>query len=255
MDLTPDEHIRVQAAIQRWVDSSISKTCNVPNYYTVDQTRQLYELMYDLGAKGGTIYRDGSRDEQVLELNEEDKETVNNKEIKWRARPNTLHGYTYRKATPIGTAYITVNANGDGDAAPFEVFVNVGKAGSDVSADAEGLGRLISLLLRVPSPLSPEERIQNIVAQLQNIGSGNPQGFGKHRVMSLPDAVSQVLAEHVGLNTQQVLPGMPEMSDQEQHSIQLPLPLKGDYCPQCGQASMFHVEGCRKCFSCGYSAC
>lgn len=255
MDLLPEEHVRVQAAIQRWVDSSISKTCNTPNSYTVEQTRKLYELMYDLGCKGGTIYRDGSRDVQVLNLKEEDKPQVSEKpkapEVKWRARPATLHGNTYRKNTPIGTAYITVNANGGGNQQPFEVFINVGKAGSDVAADAEGLGRLISLILRMPSPLTPEERIQDIVAQLRGIGSGRAQGFGKNRVMSLPDAVGQVLAEHGGFSsTDTSLPGLPE-----DEITQLNLPLKGDYCPSCGSATLLHIEGCKKCYECGYSEC
>lgn len=255
MDLRPEEHVRVQAAIQRWVDSSISKTCNTPNNYTVEQTRKLYELMYELGCKGGTIYRDGSRDAQVLSLKEEDKKTVSEKppaqEVKWRARPATLHGNTYRKNTPIGTAYITVNANGGGNRKPFEVFINVGKAGSDVAADAEGLGRLISLILRMPSPLTPEERIADIVAQLRGIGSGRAQGFGKNRVMSLPDAVAQVLAEHVGLNATAELPGLPD----EDESAQLSFSLKGDYCPGCGSATLLHIEGCKKCHNCGYSEC
>lgn len=254
MDLQPEDHVRVQAAIQRWVDSSISKTCNTPNNYTVEQTRQLYELMYELGCKGGTIYRDGSRDVQVLNLKEEDKQPEAPKpkapEIKWRARPATLHGNTYRKNTPIGTAYITVNANGGGDQQPFEVFINVGKAGSDVAADAEGLGRLISLILRMPSPLTPEQRVQDIVAQLRGIGSGRAQGFGKNRVMSLPDAVGQVLAEHSGFNATGELPGLPE-----DEATQLNLPLKGDYCPSCGSATLLHVEGCKKCYECGYSEC
>ncbi|GAB4439066.1 MAG: adenosylcobalamin-dependent ribonucleoside-diphosphate reductase [Anaerolineae bacterium] len=258
MDLTPEEHVRVQAAIQRWIDSSISKTCYTPNSYTVEQTRELYELMYRLGAKGGTIYRDGSRDAQVLNLKEEDKKEVSEQpapppapEIKWRARPATLHGNTYRKNTPIGTAYITVNANGGGNKEPFEVFINVGKAGSDVAADAEGLGRLISLILRMPSPLTPEERVADIVAQLRGIGSGRAQGFGKNRVNSMPDAVAQVLAEHVGISSTSPLPGLPD----EDESVQLSLMPKGDLCPGCGQASLLHIEGCKKCHECGYSEC
>jgi len=252
MDLTPEEHVRAQAAIQRWVDSSISKTCNTPNSYTVNQTRELYELMYDLGVKGGTIYRDGSRNEQVLNLKEETKaaEKPAPPEIKWRARPATLHGNTYRKNTPIGTAYITVNANGGGNSEPFEVFINVGKVGSDVAADAEGLGRLISLILRMPSPLSPQERVQDIVAQLRGIGSGRAQGFGKNRVMSLPDAVAQVMADHVGLSEADELPGLPDMDESAQLSF-----LKGDFCPSCGSATLLHIEGCKKCHACGYSEC
>ncbi|MCB9108132.1 MAG: adenosylcobalamin-dependent ribonucleoside-diphosphate reductase [Anaerolineales bacterium] len=270
MDLTPEAHVRVQAAIQRWVDSSLSKTCNTPNSYTVEQTRELYELMYELGCKGGTIYRDGSRDVQVLNLKDEDKEkaeaeakaemeaqieaAVNARmktATKWRARPSTLHGRTYRKNTPIGTAYITINANGEGDSQPFEIFINVGKVGSDVAADAEGLGRLVSLLLRMPSPLSPQERVRDIVAQLRGIGSGRAQGFGKNRVMSMPDAVAQALAEHVGISSTGDLPGLPD----EDESKQLPLMPKGDLCPSCGSASLLYIEGCKKCHECGFSEC
>ena len=252
MDMSPEDHVRVQAAIQRWIDSSISKTCNTPNTYTVEQTRELYELMYDLGCKGGTIYRDGSRDVQVLNLKEEEKkEEAPPAEIKWRARPATLQGNTYRKNTPIGTAYITINANGGGIKEPFEVFINVGKVGSDVAADAEGLGRLISLILRMPSPLSVEQRVEDIVAQLRGIGSGRPQGFGKNRVMSLPDAVAQAIAEHCGINSMAELPGLPDVDD----SAQLSFSLKGDLCPGCGQATLLHIEGCKKCHECGYSEC
>jgi ribonucleoside-diphosphate reductase alpha chain len=256
MDLQPEDHVRVQATIQRWVDSSISKTCNTPKSYTVEQTRELYELMYELGCKGGTIYRDGSRDVQVLNLKEDDQEpaeqpTAPVPEIKWRVRPSTLHGNTYRKNTPIGTAYITVNTNGGGQQEPFEVFINVGKAGSDVAADAEGLGRLVSLILRMPSPLSPAERVQDIVAQLRGIGSGRQQGFGKNRVMSMPDAVAQVLAEHAGISSTGDLPGLPDVDEGAQLSF---LP-KGDLCPGCGSASLLHIEGCKKCHECGYSEC
>ena len=256
MSLSPEDHARVQAAIQRWVDSSISKTSNVPNHYTIDQTRRLYELMYDLGVKGGTIYRDGSRDEQVLTAKNEEKEApAPMPEIKARVRPTTLHGNTYRKHTPIGTAYITVNANGGGNKEPFEVFINVAKVGSDVAADAEGLGRLISLILRMPSPLSPYERVQNVVAQLRGIGSSRQQGFGKNRVMSLPDAVAQALAEHIGLGSEADLPGLPDEEDQDtpvQLSFAAP---NGDICPVCGNATLLFIEGCKKCHSCGFSEC
>jgi len=256
MDLSPEEHVRVQAAIQRWVDSSISKTCNTPNHYTIEQTRRLYELMYDLGCKGGTVYRDGSRDEQVLRVKEESKpQAAPPPEIKTRVRPTVLHGKTYRKATPIGTAYITINANGSGDQEPFEVFINVAKVGSDVAADAEGLGRLISLILRMPSPLTPYERAQDVIAQLRGIGSGRQRGFGKQRVMSLPDAIAQALAEHIGFNTDADLPGLPEEED-DPLALQLSLLAPhGDLCPACGNATLLSIEGCKKCHSCGHSEC
>ena len=266
MDLAPEGHVKVQAAIQRWVDSSISKTGNTPADYTVEQTGKLYELLYDLGCKGGTTYRDGSRDSQVLIAKDKKKEEpkVISTDPKPRVRSTVLHGTTYRKMTPIGTAYITVNWDGGSANEPFEIFINVAKVGSDVSADAEGLGRLISLILRMPSPLTPKHRTQAVIAQLRGIGSGRPMGFGKNKVMSLPDAVAQVLEEHLGL--EQSSDGYPELPDEgddlygsKQFDLglgdELSNSITPDICPICGNVTFVNIEGCKKCFSCGHSEC
>ncbi len=262
MDLSPEDHVKVQAAIQKWVDSSISKTSNTPNQYTVSQTKDLYQLMYDTGCKGGTIYRDGSRDEQVLYAKKDDEEKPKEQtkpavDIKPRVRPTVLFGTTYRKHTPIGTAYITVNAGKGAIKEPFEVFINVAKVGSDVAADAEGLGRLISLILRMPSPLSPIDRVGSVIGQLRSIGSGRHHGFGKNRVMSLPDAVAQVLEEHIGKTNDDDFPVLPDEEDelaaqQKQFSFVEP---EADLCPVCGNATFMFIEGCKKCHSCGHSEC
>ncbi len=269
MDLAPEGHVKVQAAIQKWVDSSISKTGNTPREYTVAQTAKLYELLYDLGCKGGTTYRDGSRDTQVLTAKQEEKKEEPKAEIspfiesKARVRSTVLRGTTYRKATPIGTAYITVNCDGPNATDLFEVFINVAKVGSDVAADAEGLGRLVSLMLRMPSPLSPEQRAQAIIAQLIGIGSGRSLGFGKNRVMSLPDAVAQVLQQHIGTPTSEAhISNLPDEEDEIEEAGQLDLGLapsvnsvKPDICPICGNVTFVNIEGCKKCFSCGHSEC
>src|SRR6185295_10323334 len=221
MDLAPEEHVKVQAAIQRWVDSSISKTCNLPASYTVEQTREIYELLYRSGCKGGTVYRDGSRDVQVLNLKEEDKQRAADavapdsaapraaepvvdvaetpafsssseliqSDVGWqpkvRPRPYKRRGYTVSKATPSGTAHVTMNEDEEGH--PFEVFLEIGKAGSDIKAMAEAMGRLMSLILRMASPVSPVERVREIVKQISGIGGARSYGFGKRRVLSLPD--------------------------------------------------------------------
>lgn len=273
MDLAPEGHVKVQAAIQRWVDSSISKTGNTPKDYTIEQTGKLYELLYDLGCKGGTTYRDGSRDTQVLKAKTDEEKKPEAQEapkvmmpakLKARTRNTCLKGTTYRKATPIGTAYITVNADGANQDEPFEVFINVAKVGSDVAADAEGIGRLISLILRMPSPLDPKERTQAVIAQLRGIGSGRPLGFGKNRVMSLPDAVAQVLEEYIGSMDEEAhndakLPDEEdEVEDPGQLELGFDLPKNSvtpDICPVCGNASFVNIEGCKKCFSCGHSEC
>ncbi len=262
MDLPPEGHVRVQAAIQKWVDSSISKTGNTPSEYTVKETAELYQLMYDLGCKGGTTYRDGSRDSQVLNLKKEKEEPA--AAAKPRVRPTVLRGTTYRKNSPIGTAYITVNSDGDYFQDPFEVFINVAKVGSDVAADAEGIGRLISLILRMPSPLTPKQRAESVIAQLRSIGSGRQTGFGRNRIMSLPDAIAQALEEHIGSQGDHRYPELPDEEDEiaAQQKL-LPFDENGDdvkgvaadICPVCGNGTFLNIEGCKKCFSCGYSEC
>jgi len=277
-DITAEEHVRMQAAIQAFVDNSISKTINFPSTATVEDVKQAYLLAWKLGCKGLTVYVTGSRQEVVLET----KATTGQKakdageaaseaastapkppavqapaspfQAQRRPRPSALPGTTYRKETPLGTAYITVNVNGHDQ--PFEVFLNVGKAGSDVAAVSEALGRLISLGLRLPSPLDPVERMKLVIDQLAGIGGGRSMGFGANRVRSLPDAVAQVLREHLNghFNDEEA-----EESDAESYVEQLPLPITdrpiGDLCPDCGQATFVPTEGCRKCYACGYSEC
>jgi ribonucleoside-diphosphate reductase alpha chain len=251
-DISAEEHVRMQAAIQAFVDNSISKTINFPEEATTDDVARAYQLAWRLGCKGLTVYVTGSREKVVLET----KQTKSAKEGDGyqseprKPRPMVLHGTTYRTPTPLGTAYITINENGDHT--PFEIFANVGKAGSDTAAVAEAIGRLISLALRMPSPLTSQERLTEIIDQLAGIGGGRPLGFGPNRVRSLPDAVAQVLARHCAL------------VEAEQPPEQLPLPIPsaatmphptGDLCPDCGQAAYVAMEGCRKCMNCGYSEC
>jgi ribonucleoside-diphosphate reductase alpha chain len=268
MELSPREHVNVQAAIQRWVDSAISKTCNVPGEYTVEQTRELYEYMYKMGCKGGTIYRDGSRDEQVLNLKKDEAKKAEAQPVaesggqklaelwnqpKIRPRPKRSRGVTVQKHSPLGSIFVTVNDDDEGE--PLEVFVTAGKAGSDVTSMAEAMGRLASLVLRVASPLTPKERLNQIVSQLKGIGGARSTGFGKDRVRSLPDAVAQAIEECCAPDDQLV-------GDEDtaiatvQAPLQLALPsIKADLCPSCGEAAFVHEEGCMHCNACGYSAC
>ena len=265
MDLTPEQHVRVVATIQRWVDSSISKTCNVPADYTVEQTRELYELMYALGCKGGTIYRDRSRDEQVLNLENPagaagaaaqaaPAPIASGADAQVRPLPQKRFGATASRRTPVGTAHITMNDDEDGN--PLEVFVEIGRGGSELKAMAEAMGRLMSVLLRMVSALSPKERVTQIVNQLRGIGGSRSTGFGSRRVRSLPDAVAQVLAEHYG-----VLPTGASEADTTDALVEgEDGPAAGrqpsaDLCPECGEATVLHAEGCQTCTNCGHSEC
>jgi ribonucleoside-diphosphate reductase alpha chain len=248
--IAPEWHIRMQAAFQRHTDNGVSKTINLPNSATVEDVSKAYMLAYREGCLGITIFRDGCKSEQVLHVGTDGEKIreerasvstgVSSLTVKPRAR--VLRGVTYQAKTPLGTAYITVNENGANQ--PFEVFTNVGKAGSDTAAVAEALGRLISLTLRLPSPLSPLKRMAEVVDQLAGIGGGRPMGFGPRRVRSLPDAIAQVLADHIG------------HTDLHQPAVDVEDESKlGDLCPSCGQGTLMAQEGCRKCYSCGFSEC
>ncbi len=261
MDLKPEEHVKVQAAIQRWVDSAISKTCNCPSDYTKEQTKELYELLYDLGCKGGTIYRDKSRDEQVLNLKEETNDVAEEEASapttdfvpaasKVRERPYKRYGCTISKATPAGTVHVTMNDDEDGR--PFEVFVDMGKGGSDIKAMAEALGRLVSLVLRVSSPLTPKERIQEIVNQLGGIGGLRSIGFGSNRVLSLPDALAQALEEQY---LERDSAEYSSVGNEDNSTIGTEKSGTTDLCPGCGNTSLMKIEGCHTCYQCGHSEC
>ncbi len=272
-DVTPEEHVRMQAAMQAFVDNSISKTINMPETASVGDVKQAYQLAWKLGCKGLTVYVTGSRQKVVLETKATREESgtgageapaaqetlpLFNEEKK--PRPRRLSGKTYRVVTPLGTTYVTVNENGYGQGQPFEVFLHAAKAGSDTAAVTEAMGRLISYVLRLASPVSPRKRLKEIMRQLSGIGGGRPMGFGPARVLSLPDGIAQVLREY--LDETEEGEGQPPMPETSVPAVQEPLlkpekPLRafGDLCPECGQATLVNEEGCRKCYSCGYSEC
>ncbi|MGH7400563.1 MAG: LAGLIDADG family homing endonuclease, partial [Candidatus Rokuibacteriota bacterium] len=170
-------HVRHQAAFQKHTDNGVSKTINLPESATEEDVAAAYRQAWDLGCLGITIFRDGSKGGQVLNVGmRREGYAADGGTRGVKPRPHSLTGATYRMETPIGTAFITVNDNGGGE--PFEVFVQVGKAGSDTMAVAEALGRLVSLVLRLPSPLSPRQRLEAAISQLSRIGGGQPTGFG-----------------------------------------------------------------------------
>jgi ribonucleoside-diphosphate reductase alpha chain len=243
-------HVRHQAAFQKSTDNGVSKTINLPNDASEDDVAHAYQLAWQLGCLGITVFRDGCKGEQVLNVGvgaKKDKAEAappaSSGPIVIKPRPHSLAGTTYRIGTPIGTAFITVNSTPDGD--PFEVFMQVGKGGSDTMAVAEALGRLISLVLRMPSPLTAQRRLEEVISQLSRIGGGQPMGFGPGKILSLPDAIARTLAEHIG-----------QVKNPE-GAAKLPVAGKtvGDLCKECGQATFIYEEGCKKCLSCGFNEC
>jgi len=259
-DISADEHVRMQAALQAFVDNSLSKTCNFPEEATEEDVAQAYMQAWELGCKGLTVYVTGSRQKVVLETHDtaESREIVADgpRQINlWlegkKPRPQRLNGCTYQITTPLGKAFVTVNENGSGSNQPFEVFITSAKAGSDLAAVSEAIGRLISYLLRIASPVPPRDRMGEVVRQLAGIGGGRPTGFGPNRVLSLPDGLARALAAYLE-ETPEIIPiELPrELELEEQISLQI-----GDLCPECGAASVVKEEGCSKCYSCGFSEC
>ena len=280
-DISAEEHVQMQAAMQAFVDNSLSKTVNFPADASEDDVATVYQLAWSLGCKGITVYVTGSRQKVVLETKATARqkeapaaESVDEKNVQlplWadskKPRPRRLKGYTYSISTPVGKAFITVNENGGNQ--PFEVFISTAKAGSETAAVSEAIGRLMSYLLRLASPVLPRARLKEIMNQLSGIGGGRSLGFGPKRVRSLPDGVAQALAEYLEDTVNQTADDAhshdsgnngyhPEA--EEPQASEPPIPLQpvlqiGDLCPECGQAAVINEEGCRKCYACGYSEC
>ncbi len=292
-DLTPEEHVMVQAIAQEYIDSSISKTVNAPNAHTVDDVKNLYMMAYDQGLKGVTYFRDGSR-QGVLSHVEEKKEEVKVPDVANHSvrapRAMMMEGVTYKTQTPVGDTYITLNHDQNRD--PFEMFITIGKSGSDVAAMAEALGRMISLNLSLAGNLPPRERIRQVISQLSGIGGARSVGFGENRVRSLPDAVAKILAKQYAFKVNGVVedklapnsngnghnasavavnadaPVEPKIETSEQITVLQQLPLEEgitidtkpktnnfDICPECGTSAFVFEEGCGKCYACGHSEC
>ncbi|HKS07220.1 MAG TPA: vitamin B12-dependent ribonucleotide reductase [Gemmatimonadaceae bacterium] len=310
--ISPEWHIEMQAAFQQFCDSAISKTTNFAHTATVDDVRAIYELAYDRNCKGVTVYRDGSRDAQVLSTGATAKATAERKgekapadraevgELKGtiaeleshlgslqkklfdaeaenlqrrakRSRPDVLRGTTIRKETPLGVMFVNVTEDDKGQ--PFEVFINLGKAGGSAMADAEALGRLISLALRSGIPLMQVHR------QLRGISSDRAVGLGPNKVMSMPDAVGLALEEWwrvqqgvqqdlLATTAEQQVPARerveqpvsaaPVNPGNSQPQFQFERVADGGAflgtCPDCGSQLEF-AEGCAKCHVCGFSEC
>jgi ribonucleoside-diphosphate reductase alpha chain len=321
--ITPEWHIRMQAAFQEHCDSAISKTTNFAHTATKDDVRAIYELAFEMKCKGVTVYRDGSRDQQVLstgataeatakrdssasgasvvvaadavaarlelaDLNERlgdleventrlktllfDSEAENLQRRQKRARPDILRSTAIRKETPLGTMFVHITE--DDKQQPFEVFINLGKAGGSAMADAEAMGRMISLALRSGIP------IQQVHRQLRGISSDRAVGLGPNKVLSVPDAIGLALEDWMRtkqgvqqelLTTAETLaaPGAVP-SAPVSVSQQLPVVSAGGAqmafeaisggdafigtCPDCGSQLEF-AEGCVKCHVCGFSEC
>lgn len=237
-DITPEDHIRMQAAFQKHTDNAVSKTVNFPHSATRDQVAEVYLMAYQQGCKGVTIYRDGSRDMQVLSVAKssepqakKDVPTESGKTGRKRERPRALSGATYQMETGCGPLYVTINRD---DSGLFELFTTMGKAGGCAASQCEAIGRLVSLAWRSGG------QARQTVKQLIGITCHKPAGFGPNRVTSCADAVAKAIQMHM----------LSETDDQSKVSFNA----NSGACPDCG-GPVEHEGGCCVCHACGYSEC
>ncbi len=222
-DITPEHHINIQAAFQKFTDNAVSKTVNFGQDVSRNDIAKVYMLAHAKGCKGVTIYRYGSRDQQVLSIGTERKDSV---KIAPRPRPECTVGITERTKTGCGNLYVTINSD---DKGMCEVFAQMGKTGGCASSQIEAAGRLISLALR--SGVS----IEAIIKQLTGIRCPSPAWQNGEMVLSCPDAIARVLKHRTDFS----------FSDN--------ISMVG-VCPECSGV-LIHQEGCLVCHSCGYSKC
>jgi ribonucleoside-diphosphate reductase alpha chain len=237
-EISVEWHVRMQAAFQKYVDNAVSKTINLPNQATVEDIKRAFFLAWHLKCRGITVYRDGCKETQVLETGETRK---TRQWIKPRRRPQKTYGVTVEMATGCGSLYITINEDESG--MPFEVFARLGKAGGCASAQTEGLGRAMSLMLR--SGIDPGE----IVRQFKGISCDRHYGVGVNKILSCPDAMGKALEEY--LREKEALEEVAKAEPPSEKKIML----TNGACPWCG-SPIIMVEGCKRCLAgCGYSEC
>jgi len=259
-DISPEWHVRMQAAFQKYVHNATSKTVNFPHEATIEEVRKSYVMAFDLNCKGITIYRDKSREEQVLNVGKpKEKQEARSiheakKEIAPRPRPEVIIGTTTKVSTGCGNLYVTINIDEDGK--PFELFTQMGKAGGCAASQLEATGRLVSLAFRA------NIEVKSIIEQLRNIRCPSPSWEKGQRIFSCADAIARVIERRL-VNTQPaVMVGAESVAIPMKHSHDDQLQISDldeqvnivGMCPDCGGA-LRHEEGCVKCHGCGYSKC
>ncbi len=235
-DISPKVHIGMQAAFQKYTDNAVSKTVNFSHRATIDDVAEVYRLAYQLDCKGVTIYRDGSRSQQVLSTGKAEAKPARGygseeRKAGKRERPKVLQGWTYQMQTGCGPLYVTVNQD---DRGLFELFTTMGKAGGCAASQSEAIGRLVSLAWRS----GIQER--QVIKQLQGISCHSPSGFGENKVLSCADAVAKAIQSHLAANGYGAVP--------------VNVAFARGACPDCG-CIVEHEGGCVVCRQCGYSEC
>lgn len=241
-DITPMEHTKMQAAFQQYIDNAVSKTVNFPHHATPKDVEDVYLIAYELGCKGITVYRDGSREEQVLSTGKSKtghrtEGAGQSRKIIPRKRPEMISGATRFTQTGCGNLYVTINEDENGQL--FELFTSMGKAGGCAASQAEAIGRLVSLAFR--SNIEPDE----VVKQLKGISCHQPAWCNGGKILSCSDAIAKALEKYYMKKNKGDGNGHKGTS----HEIMLI-----GACPECG-GTVEHESGCAVCHNCGFTKC
>ena len=244
LDISPEWHVKMQAAFQKYTDNAVSKTVNFRKEATIEDIRQVFKMAYELECKGVTVYRYGSRKEQVLSTTEEKQEI----ERKPRTRPMSISGSTLKMGTGCGNLYVTINETSSG---PFEVFASLGKAGGCAAAQSEAVSRLLSLCFR--SGIDAD----TVIRQLKGIRCPSPFFGRSGPILSCPDALAKAIEAHIKSREKNIPPVVTEVPrldkfEEEKTTEEYLSPV--GVCPDCGNPLIFE-EGCRICKQCGFSTC
>ena len=254
-DIAPETHIRIQAAFQKYVDNAVSKTVNFPNSATEDDIERVYLLACSLGCKGVTVYRDGSRENQVLEVRREgdlrqsagrpEGTAAEGRYMTPRPRDEVTHGTTRKMATGCGALYVTINEDESG---LFEVFATMGKSGGCAASQTESVSRLISLALRCG--IEPEQ----IIKQLKGVRCPNQAWEKGGRIYSCADAIAKALERHLGVDLRKTDPAFDDLKNSAETNGKGRDKVMVGVCPECHGPLEFE-SGCSVCRMCGFSRC
>jgi ribonucleoside-diphosphate reductase alpha chain len=253
-DIEPVWHVKMQSAFQKYTDNAVSKTVNFPHSATIYDVKSVYMLAYKLGCKGITIYRDGSREEQVINIGIPSNIPQGEGQLtfKPKPRPKILVGRTIEMMTGCGKLYVTINYDESGKA--FEVFTSIGKAGGCAQSQCEAMGRLISIILRSGGEPS------TVIKQLKGISCHMKYGFGTRQVLSCADAVAKAIEEASSIKGDLKLSETAAttvdklLEAYEKSDLNTASTIRNGACPECG-GPINYIEGCDVCYSCGYSHC
>ncbi|MBT6994608.1 MAG: TSCPD domain-containing protein, partial [Candidatus Cloacimonetes bacterium] len=244
-DISPKWHILMQAAFQKYTDNAVSKTINFPKEATKDEIRMAYQMAYETNCKGVTVYRDGSRENQVLNVGKEIKMVKENgNRTAPRERPETTAGITQKVDTGCGHLYVTINSDTKG---ACEVFTQMGKVGGCASAQLEAIARLTSLCLR------SNVKVSSLIKQLRGIRCPSPMWHNGDMITSCSDGVARSLEKYLNIDPDS-LQDIEEINKNYAKKMEKSKTTMHSTCPDCG-SSVEHSEGCLKCYSCGWSKC